>query len=495
MRPIVLGAEPVSPHCLKLSSDPCVARRINTIERRIIHTLGFDSAHLTPGAAAAILRFRAAHARAASADVPASMLPIITGDSVELLIKDDLPRTAAFIQVDLEAFALRWSQKHFVSLHTVHRTAHFMVAHGSKRRQLPGGSGRHWQQRMQRSAHSNVNVTYSDKGGVLRTLELRMSGDRGAVWGEQLQALVKMAPCVAPAAHWRWCLSCMAATSESGATGCLRRCELRSLLRRANARASMSIKEVEDTLASELSDRQRLQLPKWLAADSVGDGHHVKLLDAQNVCGLLLRLCTATRDITRLYEQYAVDNHLGSAEWVCFVRAEQLTPSSGVVREDSSSSAAPAQQSDFDIELSRSEQHFHQAIERAHLDEHAEKALSPLFFARHLLSPQNSCVAPGREDSSTQALGEPLTHNWISTSHNTYIVGDQLTGTSSGEMYRRQLLQVCGGPHLLHVPFCGVRLRENSSTRLTLARHAHVSLRAGDSWKSIVGMARQHHQW
>lgn len=38
---------------------------------------------------------------------------------------------------------------------------------------------------------------------------------------------------------------------------------------------------------------------------------------------------------------------------------------------------------------------------------------------------------------------QPLAHCYAACSHNSYIVGDQLTGRSSSDMYRRQLLQGC----------------------------------------------------
>jgi len=42
-----------------------------------------------------------------------------------------------------------------------------------------------------------------------------------------------------------------------------------------------------------------------------------------------------------------------------------------------------------------------------------------------------------------QDLNAPLAHYWTACSHNSYIIGDQLTGLSSADAYRRQLLQGC----------------------------------------------------
>ena len=40
-----------------------------------------------------------------------------------------------------------------------------------------------------------------------------------------------------------------------------------------------------------------------------------------------------------------------------------------------------------------------------------------------------------------EELSHPLAHYWIATSHNSYLVGNQLTGFVTADAYRRQLLQ------------------------------------------------------
>eukprot|EP00966_Prymnesium_polylepis_P114618 2648703-Prymnesium_polylepis.1 len=54
---------------------------------------------------------------------------------------------------------------------------------------------------------------------------------------------------IGTAAHWRWGLSCMAATSRKGATGRLRRSEVRSLLKQANASSVLKQDSIDDALA------------------------------------------------------------------------------------------------------------------------------------------------------------------------------------------------------------------------------------------------------
>lgn len=80
----------------------------------------------------------------------------------------------------------------------------------------------------------------------------------------------------------------------------------------------------------------------------------------------------------------------------------------------------------------------------AHAD--ADGALPIAAFRRLLLSPitnraNHHVVPPDSEDSAE--LGHPLAHYFIATSHNTYLTGNQLTGESSSDIYRRQLLQGC----------------------------------------------------
>jgi len=84
--------------------------------------------------------------------------------------------------------------------------------------------------------------------------------------------------------------------------------------------------------------------------------------------------------------------------------------------------------------------HFEAECQRAASgDLRVDDGLNSQQFALLLLAPDNDAVAP----PSKCALEHPLAHYWTATSHNSYCIGDQLTGTSSADAYRRQLLQGC----------------------------------------------------
>lgn len=63
-------------------------------------------------------------------------------------------------------------------------------------------------------------------------------------------------------------------------------------------------------------------------------------------------------------------------------------------------------------------------------------------FTRFLFSPFNSAPNPTIYQIY-QDMNRPLSEYWIASSHNTYLVGHQLKGESSVEMYKKALLLGC----------------------------------------------------
>ena len=91
---------------------------------------------------------------------------------------------------------------------------------------------------------------------------------------------------------------------------------------------------------------------------------------------------------------------------------------------------------------------FHDQAHRCRRDmrlcrEHAQNAYLSLFsFSRLLLDDSNGALdeAALRDEVDTSL---PLSAYWINSSHNTYLVADQLVGRSDADMYRRVLLAGC----------------------------------------------------
>ena len=481
--------------------------RFESFRRRILHMTGRDVPRITPWTAAAVLQFRTERARKPPPDTPASVLPAAIGTLAQLRMDSSFPRITCFVQADLECFTIRWSHKHFICLQTVvdvhHRKLSRMMSTigGTDSGNIRRGLAVMWLSKTQRNLNASIrskrasdrsirkssamssisnssvalasanlqqiDILYTGRGGIRKTLELYVPSGRGARLTEALQALLKMDARIAWPSHWYWTMSCMAATSQRGATGFLRQAELRSLLRRANASVRIGTKEVKAALIKSAGG-DRL-LPQWMrlaAAHSKGGKH----LGLRQVVGLLVEMSTRSPQIEQLFERYAaplsppqhillaeddVEKRMGVAEWLEFVDAEQFGNGLSLCKTASSFNPVGSShllgRSDFrqdGVGMSKEEeakalQNFEDAIERGSSELHKPDGLNLQQFALQLLSPKNDAVLPCRSSSDADDLHRGLWHFWTACSHNSYIVGDQLTGLSSAAMYRRQLIQGC----------------------------------------------------
>eukprot|EP00966_Prymnesium_polylepis_P086313 1998132-Prymnesium_polylepis.2 len=223
-----------------------------------------------------------------------------------------------------------------------------------------------------------------------------------------------MVPAIASPAHYRWALSCMAATSERGATGFLLKSELLALVVRANGSIRLGLDALDETIRSFEEREQLLELPKWLKPSPAKEQDHIKrMFGTRLVTGLLLKLCTSSDEIARLFDVNSNEKQFGITEWLAFVVEEQLPKRNSQGKSDSQ--VCP----EYDEEelLIAREQFDH--ISTAKL--RGDKQIDQLQFALQLLAPQNDAVAKahvwGTEPDGLQL--QPLAHYWTACSHNT----------------------------------------------------------------------------
>uniref|UniRef100_A0A671MBQ8 Phosphoinositide phospholipase C n=1 Tax=Sinocyclocheilus anshuiensis TaxID=1608454 RepID=A0A671MBQ8_9TELE len=128
-------------------------------------------------------------------------------------------------------------------------------------------------------------------------------------------------------------------------------------------------------------------------------------------------ILTQREEIKVIYGEYAkTDGLMSAADLLNFLLNEQ--------REDASQNDAL------------------QLIEKYELDENAKQQMTKDGFLMYLHQPEGLIFNPAHK-SVYQDMKQPLNHYFISSSHNTYLLEDQLKGPSSTEAYIKALLKGC----------------------------------------------------
>ncbi|KAL1021825.1 hypothetical protein UPYG_G00018540 [Umbra pygmaea] len=136
---------------------------------------------------------------------------------------------------------------------------------------------------------------------------------------------------------------------------------------------------------------------------------------------LFYKMLTQREDVFRVFQEYSGDGQkLSLSDLEVFLREEQQ------------------EQVDMVHQLAV------ELIERYEPSDTAKmlKAMSIDGFLLYLISPECSIFEP-RKQSLYQDMSQPLNHYFISSSHNTYLMEDQLRGPSSVEGYIRALKRGC----------------------------------------------------
>ncbi|XP_036396616.1 1-phosphatidylinositol 4,5-bisphosphate phosphodiesterase delta-4-like [Megalops cyprinoides] len=183
-----------------------------------------------------------------------------------------------------------------------------------------------------------------------------------------------------------------------------------------NRDGRMNFKEVRDLLKMmnvDMNEHHALRL--FTMADKSQSG---TLEDDEFV--LFYKMLTQREDVLRVFQDYSADGQkLTHRDLEEFLREEQLAGD-------------------------RSEQRALELIERYEPSGAAKMlhAMSIDGFLMYLGSPEGSIFNPYQQDIY-QDMSQPLCHYFISSSHNTYLLEDQLRGQSSVEGYIRALKRGC----------------------------------------------------
>ncbi|KAL1527507.1 hypothetical protein AB1Y20_008897 [Prymnesium parvum] len=464
-----------------------LARRWVDFLRRVRRALRVDTAALTPRFAMSVHRVRAARGRRPLPHAPEDVAPFVRGELMDLSIDGILPRTRCFVHVDLDAFALRWSSDCFLSLHAVTEVrpapaADHLGRHRSPERPFP--RARRLSHLMCRAASSSsaaaaasssaaatataaapvffslpssrqsgaatlpppsssptttttLVVAFLDASGATAALRLHFeSAAKAEAWRGGLLRARTLPPRHAHDAHTRWALACLAASrgggggGEGGGGG--GRAALRALLTCANASPKLALADLDAALHAAARDEAAMA-SLWGEGGGDGEawGRGRRPPPARVVAALLLRLSLSTAALRELFCRHAANSAIMHAdEWREFVSAEQRSHADADAKADA----------DADADT------YAHAYAGTHA--HAEDAEDADFvqFALRLMDRRNDAVAPRRGACGDEGSGgdqHPLAHYWCACSHNSYIVGDQLTGRSTADAYRRQLLQGC----------------------------------------------------
>lgn len=312
-----------------------------------------------------------------------------------------------------------------------------------------------------------IYVVFHAHDGVLRRLWMEPPDAESAqLWLQGISVALQLWPRPhVPAAELEWMRAVFEA-ADRDRTGVLERSELRALLHAANLGSTTSA-VLEEALGSHMVRRgHRLvgQLNFWQAAQlliKLQTPREGELYDVFNrYAGGRSRI---VGDICKDQHECASSNleteeSLLSApqmlieDWVAFQRNEQ-----GQL--DAAQARAQFRRYLRERELTRARAcgggsalsiggRFHGALAgsgptSSTAQNVPEESITLSDFRQLLLCEANSAIDANALTAKPGDFSHPLCHYWISCSHNSYLVGDQLTSRASSDMYRRVLLEGC----------------------------------------------------